>query len=85
MLRSQNQTRRTLDSLANLKRPKVQLQQNNAVIQQVNNELPEEKNIANKILEVDHESRLDTGTQEETIGRDSSLETVGEDDRPEDG
>jgi hypothetical protein len=28
MLRAQNQTRRTLDSLANLKRPKVQVQQN---------------------------------------------------------
>jgi hypothetical protein len=51
----------------------------------VNNELPEEKNIANKILEIDHESRLDFGKTQETIGRDSSLETVGEDDRPEDG
>jgi hypothetical protein len=77
MIRSQNQTRRTLDSLANLKRPKVQLQQNNAMIQQVNNESLEDKNIANELLEVDHESRLGPGTQEEAIGSNTSLETVG--------
>jgi hypothetical protein len=85
MLRAQNQTRRTLDSLANLKRPKVQLQQNNAVIQQVNNELPEEKNIANELLEVNHESRLDTGAPQEAIRGDKTLETVERVHRPKNG
>jgi SOS-response transcriptional repressor LexA len=47
------------------------------MIQQVNNESPEEKNTANKILEVDDESRLDPGTPGEAAKSDTALETVG--------
>lgn len=78
MLRSQNQTRRTLDSLANLKRPRVQVQHNQAMLQQVVNETPTEKNAANKLLEVNHESRLDTGTPQEAVRSDRPLEAMGE-------
>ena len=92
-LRAQNQCQRTLKTLLEYKNPKRTTfikQQNNATNQQINDgnlkEIPEkETDPANKLLEVNHETRLDTGKTQETVTVDSELETVGELDRTSHG
>ncbi|KTC83774.1 hypothetical protein [Legionella brunensis] len=88
-LSAQNQSRKTLIALAELKHPRRTTfikQQNNAVNQQVNNEIPaflatkkEEKEIksTNELLEMKkHEQWMDTTTQGTPIKIDSSMETM---------
>ena len=92
-LRAQNQCQRTLKTLLEYKNPKRTTfikQQNNATNQQINDgnlkEIPEkETDPANKLLEVNHETRLDTGKTQETVTVDSELEAVGELDRTSHG
>jgi hypothetical protein len=92
-LRAQNQCQRTLKTLLEFKNPKRTTfikQQNNATNQQINEgklkEIPEKEiNPANELLEVNHETRLDTGKMQETIRTDSEVETVGELDRTSHG
>jgi len=81
-LRAQNQCQRTLRTLLEYKNPKRAMfikQQNNTLNQMINqgNE-KNEKNIepANELLEVDHESRLDPGTQKKTGKGNPRLEAV---------
>ena len=88
-LRAQNQCQRTLKTLLEYKNPKRTTfvkQQNNATNQQINTgelkEIPEKEiNPANKLLEENHEARLDTGETKETVRVDSEVETLGELDR----
>ena len=92
-LRAQNQCQRTLKTLLEYKNPKRATfikQQNNAVNQQINEgdpkEISEKKvNPANKLLEENHEARLDTGKTQETVRVNSELETLGELDRTSHG
>lgn len=87
-LKAQNQCRRTLATLAEIRNPRrAQFikQVNNAVNQQVNNSLaaaetrkiPESE--PGKVLEVDHAEgrRLDVGAETMAIRNDAGLETVG--------
>jgi len=86
--RAQNQCNRTLRTLLEFKNPKRATfikQQNNMQINQASEENKNTLNPANKILEVNHEARLDPGTSQETIGSNTPLEAVGEDHRAEDG
>jgi hypothetical protein len=86
--RAQAHCNRALKTLLEYKNPKRAMfikQQNNLQINQASEENEKTMRSANKILEVDNESRLEPGTPEEAIGRDSSLETVEEDDRTKDG
>ena len=85
--RAQSQCNRTLKTLLEYKNPKRSAtfikHQINTLNQQINEAEKSEKeiNLANEILEVNHESRLDPRKTEETIGSDTPLETLGEDDR----
>lgn len=94
-LKAQNQCRRTLATLAEIRNPRrTQFikQQNNAVNQQINNssgateirKIPDSG--TNKLLEVDDAQgrRLDFGSTALAIGDDTSLETVGAIHRPPD-
>jgi len=90
-LKAQHQCRQTLVTLGELRHPRRATfikQQNNAVNQQVNNELAEtEKNpaaAANKLLEVIPGERVELGTTATAVGGDSTLETVGAVHRPAD-
>jgi len=85
-LRAQNQCQRTLRTLLEYKNPKRTTfikQQNNL---QINQAQKPEKNInpANKLLEVNHDARLDTGTPQEAGKSNQKVETVGEIHRAED-
>ena len=88
-LRAQNQCQRTLKTLLEYKNPKRTTfikQQNNATNQQINDgelkEIPKKEiKPANELLEVNHDSRLDTRETQEAITVDTELETVGEIDR----
>ncbi len=85
-LRAQNQCQRTLRTLLEYKNPKRVTfikQQNNL---QINEAEKSEKKVkpANELLEHDHESRLDIGKTQETIGSDQEVEAVGKIDRAED-
>ena len=85
-LRAQNQCQRTLRTLLEYKNPKRATfikQQNNLQINEAENS---EKKVepANELLEIDHESRLDTGTSQEASRGNQEVETVGEIDRAED-
>ena len=92
-LRAQNQCQRTLKTLLEYKNPKRTTfikQQNNATNQQINEgELKEisekEINPANKLLEENHEARLDTGKTKEAVTVNSEVETVGELERTQHG
>ncbi len=84
--RAQNQSRKTLMALAEIKNPRRTMfiqQQNNALNQQVNNAPPAEtkdfensKKVANELLEINHEPWLDPRTTTSPISDDSELETV---------
>lgn len=82
-LRAQNQSRKTLIALAEIKNPRRATfikQQNNAVNQQVNNSIKSKsekiKKVANELLEVKNEQRLGTRTTASPITNDSQVETV---------
>ncbi len=87
-LRAQNQSRKTLLALAELKNPRRAMfikQQNNAVTQQVNNTTKPESNdfenlkkVANELLEVKENEQqwMDVRAQETAVTTHSSLETV---------
>ncbi len=93
-LKAQNQCRRTITTLVDLKSPKRSAtfikQQNVGINQQINDgqapiEIPEKKeNPANKLLEENHDARLDTGTPQEAGKGNQEVETVGKIDRAED-
>lgn len=83
-LRAQNQSKKTLMALASLKNPQNTTfikQQNNAINQQINNQQPElqtkkSKKVANELLEVKSEQRLDIGATAAPVTNDSTMETV---------
>ena len=77
--RAQAQCNRTLRTLLEYKNPKRALfikQQNNLQINQASEEKEKSVKPANELLEIDHESRLDTGAPQEAIRGDKTLETV---------
>ncbi len=90
-LKAQNQCQRTGKTLLEYKNPKRATfikQQNLGINQQINDgqapiEIPEKKP-ANQLLEVNHESRLDTGTAQEASKANTPVEALGEVDRAED-
>lgn len=93
-LKAQSQCRATLETLANIKNPPVIYAKQANIAngpQQVNNgthsaPVGGETSIEpNKLLEQQHEQRLDTGTTGTAIGADKELETVGAVDRAEVG
>ena len=92
-VKAQNQCRMTLETLSTIKNPPVIYAKQANISsgpQQVNNGLlapaREEKTISsNKLLEHQHEQRLDTGTAGAAIGADKELATMGEIDRAKDG
>jgi hypothetical protein len=82
-LRAQNQSRKTLAVLAEIKNPRRTTfikQQNNAVNQQVNNAIKSKsekiKKVANELLELKDEQRLDTRAAASSITDDSQVEAV---------
>jgi hypothetical protein len=80
-LRAQKEARKTLTVLAQIKNPKLATfikQQNNAVNQQVNNQVKSEnKNISsNELLEVKDEQRLDCGASIASISINPPVEAV---------
>jgi hypothetical protein len=84
-LKAQNQCRRTVLALAELKNPRKATfikQQNNAVNQQINSEINSQPE--NKVLEVRDGERLDGRTAQAAIGVDSGVETLGFIDRTKD-
>ena len=96
-LKAQNQCRMTLETLATIKNPPAvfarQANINNGGQQQVNNGNPpatpepsaraaNSKPMQSKLLEPDHDERLDTGTTGAAGGADPQLETVGAGHRP---
>jgi Tfp pilus assembly protein PilE len=91
-LRSQNQCRAAIQTLAEMKHPKPFIQNNKAQYQQVNNgNAPshaheENSKSSNELLEDkrDETEWLDTGTPQETGRDDKELETVGEKHRGKD-
>ena len=85
-LKAQSQCRATLETLAAIKNPPVIYAKQANIAngpQQVNNgTMPapagwENSIEPNKLLEQQHEQRLDTGTQGTTIGADSAMATLG--------
>ena len=79
-LRAQSQCRANLEALANMKNPKTHLNQTNiAHNQQVNNGLPQSKQLEEKDVE-----RLDFGTTTTSIRGDQDVETVGAKHRAKD-
>ncbi|HQU78361.1 MAG TPA: hypothetical protein PLU47_02705 [Azonexus sp.] len=93
-LKAQSQCRATLETLATIKNPPVIYAKQANIAngpQQVNNgtspaHVGGETSIEpNKLLEQQHEQRLDTGTQGAAIGADKELETVGAINRAEVG
>lgn len=93
-LKAQSQCRATLETLATIKNPPVIYAKQANIAngpQQVNNgtspaHVGGETSIEpNKLLEQQHEQRLDTGTQGAAVGADKELETVGAIDRAEVG
>ena len=85
-LRAQNQCQRTLKTLLEYKNPKRTMfitQQNNLQINEA--EKSEKKvNPANELLEVNHDTRLDTGTPQEAGRGNQEMETVEKIDRAKD-
>ncbi len=80
-LRAQNQCRKTLAALVEIKHPRRSTfikQQNNAVNQQVNNEIQNEnqKISANELLEINNEQRLDTRATFTSISANTQVEAV---------
>ena len=85
-LKAQNQSRMTLETLANVKNPPVvyakQANINNGGQQQVNNGVPppapatENKNQPSKLLEQALEQRMDSGTQGQSVCSNPSLEAL---------
>lgn len=83
-LRAQNQSRKTIAVLADLKCPKRATfikQQNNAVNQQVNNATPPAKskkseNVTNELLSEGMYETVDFARARETIAVDPSVETL---------
>lgn len=84
-LRAQAGCRKTLMALAELKHPRRTTfikQQNNAIAQQVNTVKSNPKNfensekVANELLEIKHEQRLDTRTAASSIATDPAMATV---------
>lgn len=93
-LKAQSQCRATLETLATIKNPPVIYAKQANIAngpQQVNNGLPSSSayggfaNEPNKLLEQRHEQRLDTATSSEAICLDSTMATMGEGYRVEDG
>ena len=98
-LKSQSQCRATLETLAAIKNPAPVAFVRQANIahgpQQVNNAPPpatregsrarESENPPNKLLEQQHGERLDPGTAQAAVGADSTMATMGEVHRAENG
>ena len=86
-LKSQNQSRNTIQTLINLKQPNQTAfikQQTNVANghQQINNGVAQSSpekfaNVTNELLEAKHGERLDTGTKAETKRVNTELEAVG--------
>ncbi len=84
--RAQNQSRKTLLALMELKNPRRATfikQQNNAITQQVNNEVKSNpknfensEKVANELLEVKNEQWMDTRTTTSSITADPEMATV---------
>ena len=84
--RAQNQSRKTLLALMELKTPRRATfikQQNNAITQQVNNEVKSNpknfenpEKVANELLEIKYEQRMDTRTTTSPITADPTMATV---------
>ena len=87
-LKSQNQSRNTIQTLINLKQPNQTAfikQQTNVANghQQINNGVAQSSpenfaNVTNELLEEKHDEWLDTGTKAKTKGVNSELEAVAE-------
>jgi hypothetical protein len=76
-LKAQNQCRRTIGAIAELKEPKKATfikQQNNAVNQQINSE--NNSQAESKVMEVPNGERLDGRKAQAAIGADTPVETV---------
>ena len=88
-LKAQNQSRMTLETLANVKNPPiVYTKQANFANgpQQVNNGIDpapamKTETPPSKKLEVSHETSMDTGTTRNAIGKNTEMEAVGENHR----
>lgn len=84
--RAQNQSRKTLLALMELKNPSRATfikQQNNAITQQVNNEVKSNpknfenpEKVANELLEIKYEQRMDTRTTTSPITKDPAMATM---------
>jgi hypothetical protein len=79
-LRAQNQSRKTLLALGELKNPRHAVfvkQQNNALNQQINNLAENSKKVANELLESkQNEQWMDGRTQATTIGINQAMEAL---------
>ena len=94
-LKEQNQCRRNITTLTDLRSPKRSAtfikQQNVGINQQINDgqapiDIPEKKeNPANELLEENHDARLDTGKTQKTSRADTQMETVGKIKRSKNG
>ena len=84
--KAQAQCRLTWETLANIKKPPTTYfkQENIAVNQQVNNELPDcnSKKSPNELLEKKNHERLDIGSKKAAVNIDQNMETVGAVNRP---
>lgn len=81
-LKAQNQCRRTVLAIADMKNPKRATfikQQNNAVNQQINSENNSQSE--NEIYEVSNVEKVDAGKSQAAIGVDSNLEAMGVNNR----
>ena len=92
-LRAQAQSRATITALADLKQPRQPNfigQQNVALNQQVDNSVPPAAGASEpeirqiRLLEHEHDERLDTGATSTASDANQALETVGEIERAED-
>ena len=84
-LRAQSQCRATLETLSEIRNPKIASIVNQANIsgghQQVNNRARDTGNRQSKLLEAQDHERLDFGASKETVRADSAVEAVGKVDR----
>ena len=76
-LRAQSQCRATLETLANIKNPRMSLNQTNIAQNQQVNIGSENKTRQNELLEKSDGERLEFRTAETPVNADSDVETVG--------
>tara|TARA_R110002072_G_scaffold301652_1_gene481867 strand:+ start:6071 stop:6691 length:621 start_codon:yes stop_codon:yes gene_type:complete len=81
-LRAQSQCRATLETLSEIRNPKIASVVNQANIagghQQVNNHAGDTENRPNELLEAEEHERLDFGAPKETGRENSTVEALGE-------